>query len=52
MFAADSTSLDAAVVRPVQSASLRSLFLVDPLFLPYAADCPAKPDADIERHRV
>jgi hypothetical protein len=45
-------ALDAAIVRSVQSASLRSLFLVDVLVLPYSADCPAKPDANIERHRV
>src|SRR6266487_3218981 len=44
--------LDAAVVRPVHSAPLRSLFLIDPLLLPYTADGAAKPNADIERHRL
>jgi hypothetical protein len=33
----------------VQPASLRSLFLIDPLLLPYTADRTAKPNADIER---
>ena len=45
-------SLDTAVVRPMQPASLRSLFLIDLLFLANATDCAAKTDADIEGHRV
>ena len=41
--------LNAAVVRPVQSAALGSLFLIDPLLLPHTADRTAKPNADIEQ---
>ena len=44
-------TLDATVVRPVQAASLGSLFLIDLLFLADATDRAAKPDADIEWHR-
>jgi hypothetical protein len=39
-------SFDPAVIRPVQSTPLRSLFLIDPLLLSDAADRTAKPDAD------
>lgn len=44
--------LDAAVVRPVQPAALRRLFLIDLLFLADAADGTAKSYADVERHRL
>jgi len=43
-------ALDAAVICSVQPATLRSLFLIDFLLLADAADCAAKPDANIERH--
>jgi hypothetical protein len=36
----------------MQPASLRSLFLIDPLLLAHATDCAAKPDADVDGHRV
>jgi hypothetical protein len=42
--------LYAAVVRPVQPATLRCLFLIDPLLLAYATDCAAKPDPNIDGH--
>jgi DNA-binding NarL/FixJ family response regulator len=41
-------ALDTAVVRPMQAGSLGSLFLIDLLFLAYATDGAAKPDANIE----
>ena len=41
---------DSAVVHPVQVATLRRLFLIDLLFVAYAADGAAKPDANIELH--
>jgi len=44
-------SLNPAVVRPVHSAPLGSLFLIDVLFLAEATDRAAEPDADIESHR-
>jgi hypothetical protein len=44
-------SLDTAVVRPVQPAPLRSLFLIDLLLLANTANRTAESDADIERHR-
>jgi hypothetical protein len=44
------STLDPAVVRPMQPASLRSLFLVNALLFPYAADGAAKADADVEGH--
>ena len=39
-----------AVVGPMQPASLRSLFLVNALLFPYAADGAAESDADVEGH--
>jgi hypothetical protein len=36
----------------VQTTSLRSFFLIDPLFLTDAPESPAKSDANIERHRL
>ena len=42
--------LNAAVVRAVQPASLRSLFLADALFFAQTTDCTAKADADVGRH--
>ena len=47
-----SGTFDAAVIRPVQPTPFCSLFLIDLLFLSYAADCAAKPDADVEGHRL
>lgn len=44
--------LNPAVIGPMQPASLGSLFLVDPLLLPNAADGTAKTDADVERHHL
>jgi hypothetical protein len=44
------TAFDSAEVCPMQPATFRSFFLIDPLCLANAADCTAKPDADIERH--
>ena len=46
------SALDAAIVCPVQTATLGSFFLIDPLFLAYAANCAAKPNADVHRHRL
>jgi hypothetical protein len=43
--------LNPAAIRPVQSAPLGSLFLIDRLLLAYAADGAAKSDADVERRR-
>jgi len=45
-------ALYAAVVRPMQPASFRSLFLIDLLLLAHATDRAAKPDADVDGHRV
>lgn len=45
-------ALDTAVVRPVQSASLGRLFLVDLLRFAYATDGAAKSAANVERHRA
>lgn len=42
------TAFDPAIVRPVQPATLRRFLLIDRLFLAYATDCAAKPDADID----
>ena len=50
--ASPDASLDAAVIRPVKSASLRSLFLIDSLFFANAPDGAAKTDANVERHRM
>jgi hypothetical protein len=36
----------------MQSAPLRSLFLIDLLLLANATDRAAKPDADVESHRA
>jgi hypothetical protein len=36
----------------MQAAPLRSLFLIDLLRLAYAADGAAKPDANVDGHRV
>src|SRR6516225_2898876 len=44
--------LDSAVVGPMQGAARCRLLLRDPLLLAYPADCTAKADADVERHRV
>ena len=44
------TALDAGIIRPVQPAALRSLFLIDLLLLADATDSAAKPNANIERH--
>jgi hypothetical protein len=44
------SALNTAVIRSVQSASLGGFFLIDLLFLAYAADGAAKSDADIEGH--
>jgi hypothetical protein len=46
------SALDAAVVRPVQSASFRCLFLIDLLLLAEASDSAAKTNADVDRHRL
>ena len=43
-------SLDTAVVRPMQSASFRSLFLIDLLLLAYATNRTTETDADVEWH--
>ena len=43
-------TLYAAVVCPVEAATLRCLFLIDLLLLANAADGTTKPDANIERH--
>jgi len=45
-------TLDAAVVRPMQPASLGGLFLIDLLLLAHAADRAAKADANVESHRA
>jgi hypothetical protein len=44
------SSLDTAVVSPMQPASLRSLFLIDLLLLAYATNRAAETDADVEGH--
>jgi hypothetical protein len=43
-------AFNSAVVRPVQSASLGGLFLINSQLLAHAADRPAKTDADIGWH--
>ena len=44
------TALDAAVIRSVKSAPLRSLFLIDALFFADTAKGTAKADTNIDRH--
>src|SRR5439155_5480041 len=46
------SSLDPAVIRPVQPAPLCRLLLIDSLFLANTPERTAKADADVERHRV
>ena len=41
---------DSAVVRPMEPAAVRSLLLVDPLFLANSSDRTAKTDSYVERH--
>jgi hypothetical protein len=36
----------------MQSATLRSLFLIDLQLLTHAADGAAKPDSDVDSHRL
>lgn len=36
----------------METATLRCLFLIDPLRLAYAANCTAKPNPDIDRHHL
>ena len=36
----------------MQSASLRSFFLIDPLFLPCATDGATKSNADVQGHAL
>ena len=44
--------LDTTVVGAVKPASLRSFFLVDPLFFAHTPDGAAKTDADVWRHSL
>jgi len=44
--------LNSAVVGAVKPASLRSFFLVDPLFFAHTPDGAAKTDADVGRHSL
>jgi hypothetical protein len=46
------STLNAAVVSPVKSASLGRLLLIDLLLFAYAADSAAKSDADVQGHSV
>lgn len=46
------SALDSTVVRPVQSAALGRLFLIDSLRLAYAANGATEPYPDIDGHRL
>jgi hypothetical protein len=41
-----------AVIGPVQSAPLRSFFLIDLLFFPHAPNCTTKSVPDVQRHSL
>ena len=44
------SALHSAVVRPVEPATFRRLFLIDALMLPYASNRTAEPNSDIKGH--